>query len=250
MIGIKKHVKDLLAKLKAEGITNVTTTEFSQGKTMRWGLAWSFNSEIHLQSPPQVTYVFENIPGCLNFENYMFEHLKNLKFRNLEWIPVPFGSDEMTSQNLHFAAVENTWTGQRRKRREMERLKKLEKAEPPKKVSKIEQGNDQSQMQVDGKSTGMQSSAQETLLDGQIEIIREGSQAKVAMRLLGGSLGKDGLNQIMTYLKNSYNRDANNPTTELYQLLTCEKWLSIIKENTVAIFEKKYTNRVNIFCQI
>lgn len=42
MVGRKVTLKGLSAKLWALGAATVRTTEFVQGRTSRWGLAWSF----------------------------------------------------------------------------------------------------------------------------------------------------------------------------------------------------------------
>lgn len=42
MVGRKSNLKILTAKLREVGVTVVKTTEFVQGHTSRWGLAWSF----------------------------------------------------------------------------------------------------------------------------------------------------------------------------------------------------------------
>lgn len=42
MIGRKSNLKVLISKLREVGVTIVRTTEFVQGQTCRWGLAWSF----------------------------------------------------------------------------------------------------------------------------------------------------------------------------------------------------------------
>ncbi|XP_047308192.1 U6 small nuclear RNA (adenine-(43)-N(6))-methyltransferase [Impatiens glandulifera] len=42
MVGKKCNLKVLLAKLREIGVSVVKTTEFVQGRTSRWGLAWSF----------------------------------------------------------------------------------------------------------------------------------------------------------------------------------------------------------------
>lgn len=44
MIGRKSDLKSLMSKLREVGVSVVKTTEFVQGKTSRWGLAWSFLS--------------------------------------------------------------------------------------------------------------------------------------------------------------------------------------------------------------
>lgn len=42
MVGRKSNLKFLISKLWEVGVTIVKTTEFVQGQTCRWGLAWSF----------------------------------------------------------------------------------------------------------------------------------------------------------------------------------------------------------------
>lgn len=42
MVGRKSNLKFLMSKLREVGATIVKTTEFVQGQTCRWGLAWSF----------------------------------------------------------------------------------------------------------------------------------------------------------------------------------------------------------------
>lgn len=42
MVGRKSNLRSLTSKLWDVGVTVVKTTEFVQGKTSRWGLAWSF----------------------------------------------------------------------------------------------------------------------------------------------------------------------------------------------------------------
>ncbi|KAL1807422.1 hypothetical protein ACET3Z_024412 [Daucus carota] len=42
MVGRKANLKTLTSKLREVGVTIVKTTEFVQGQTCRWGLAWSF----------------------------------------------------------------------------------------------------------------------------------------------------------------------------------------------------------------
>lgn len=42
MVGRKANLKTLASKLRDVGVTIVKTTEFVQGQTCRWGLAWSY----------------------------------------------------------------------------------------------------------------------------------------------------------------------------------------------------------------
>lgn len=48
MLGVKANVPRILEYLKEKGLKNVSTTEFLQGHTTRWAVAWSFYTETPL----------------------------------------------------------------------------------------------------------------------------------------------------------------------------------------------------------
>ncbi|XP_067633554.1 U6 small nuclear RNA (adenine-(43)-N(6))-methyltransferase isoform X2 [Eurosta solidaginis] len=50
MLGHKSSVGRILATLNTKQITNYTTTEFCQGNTTRWGIAWSFGTSFSSNS--------------------------------------------------------------------------------------------------------------------------------------------------------------------------------------------------------
>uniref|UniRef100_A0A1J3EL50 U6 small nuclear RNA (adenine-(43)-N(6))-methyltransferase n=1 Tax=Noccaea caerulescens TaxID=107243 RepID=A0A1J3EL50_NOCCA len=53
MLGKKANLKPLISKLWEAGVTVVKTTEFVQGQTSRWGLAWSFMPTVRkIVAPP------------------------------------------------------------------------------------------------------------------------------------------------------------------------------------------------------
>lgn len=54
MVGRKASLKTLVSKLRDVGVTIVKTTEFVQGQTCRWGLAWSFVPPIKKIASPHV----------------------------------------------------------------------------------------------------------------------------------------------------------------------------------------------------
>ncbi|KAF7810798.1 U6 small nuclear RNA (adenine-(43)-N(6))-methyltransferase-like [Senna tora] len=54
MVGRKSNIKCLVSKLWAVGVTVVKTTEFVQGKTCRWGLAWSFLPPVQKKLPSSI----------------------------------------------------------------------------------------------------------------------------------------------------------------------------------------------------
>lgn len=48
MLGHKSSLKPLIDMIEAYGISQFTFTTFVQGKTTRWGLAWSFIESTNL----------------------------------------------------------------------------------------------------------------------------------------------------------------------------------------------------------
>ncbi|KAG5844752.1 hypothetical protein ANANG_G00165890 [Anguilla anguilla] len=52
MLGKKCSLAPLKEELRKHGVPRVTHTEFCQGRTMRWALAWSFYDDVAVPSPP------------------------------------------------------------------------------------------------------------------------------------------------------------------------------------------------------
>ncbi|KAM7342868.1 U6 small nuclear RNA (adenine-(43)-N(6))-methyltransferase [Cochliomyia hominivorax] len=49
MLGLKSSLMEILNILKSKNISNICTTEFHQGNTTRWGVAWSFEDDVDLK---------------------------------------------------------------------------------------------------------------------------------------------------------------------------------------------------------
>lgn len=52
MLGHKSSLLAIETELKTTGVWNYSTTEFCQGRTTRWGIAWSFSDEFLLSTVP------------------------------------------------------------------------------------------------------------------------------------------------------------------------------------------------------
>ena len=50
MVGHKASLTPIAELIKRAGATSQTTTEFHQGRTMRWGVAWTFRDDITLSN--------------------------------------------------------------------------------------------------------------------------------------------------------------------------------------------------------
>ncbi len=64
MVGKKATLRRAREALHAAGVPGVRTTEFVQGRTSRWGLAWSFAAERGAQPLPRPPIAC-SVPKCV-----------------------------------------------------------------------------------------------------------------------------------------------------------------------------------------
>ncbi|XP_051934665.1 RNA N6-adenosine-methyltransferase mettl16 [Hippocampus zosterae] len=151
MLGKKCSLAPLKEELRKQGVPKVTHTEFCQGRTMRWALAWSFYDDVLVPSPPSKKRKLDRARKPLSFTlPHVALRALQMKSRGLgctgrhplEAITtrmekaltelrvlhkrVPCREQE---QRLLLTAVENTWIHGRQKRREqMRQLRELPRA--------------------------------------------------------------------------------------------------------------------------
>ncbi|XP_041732358.1 RNA N6-adenosine-methyltransferase mettl16 isoform X1 [Coregonus clupeaformis] len=154
MLGKKCSLAPLKEELRKQGVPKVTHTEFCQGRTMRWALAWSFYDDVTVPSPPSKKRKLEKSRKPLSFmllqptvkelqsqassigcpsnprpvetiTAWLEKTLSDLKVLHKR---VPCGRKE---QSLFVTAVENTWIHRRQRRRDQGRhLRELPRAPP------------------------------------------------------------------------------------------------------------------------
>ncbi|NP_001085334.1 RNA N6-adenosine-methyltransferase mettl16 [Xenopus laevis] len=149
MLGKKCSLAPLKEELRLQGVPKVAHTEFYQGRTMRWALAWSFYEEVIIPNPPKkrklekprkpmVFTVLESVIKLLTEKlpsgsevpesitlvaDCIKKILTDLKVQHKI---VPCGRDE---ESLFLTAVENSWIHIRRKKRDRTRqLRELPRA--------------------------------------------------------------------------------------------------------------------------
>ncbi|XP_023685034.2 RNA N(6)-adenosine-methyltransferase mettl16 [Paramormyrops kingsleyae] len=153
MLGKKCSLAPLKEELRKQGVPKVTHTEFCQGRTMRWALAWSFYEDVSVPSPPSKKRKLEKARKPLSF-SLLLPTVKLLRARApsigcttlgslsvvTAWLEktlsdlrvlhkrVPSGRAE---RSLFLTAVENSWIHVRQKRRDQRRqLRELPRAPP------------------------------------------------------------------------------------------------------------------------
>ncbi|NXU75968.1 MET16 methyltransferase, partial [Oreotrochilus melanogaster] len=151
MLGKKCSLAPLKEELRIQGVPKVTHTEFCQGRTMRWALAWSFYDDVQVPSPPSKRRKLEKPRKPMTFivlgstvkelsikaaamgwdaveaidvvRAWVEKILTDLKVQHKR---VPCGKDEVS---LFVTAIENSWIHLRRKKREkIRQLRELPRA--------------------------------------------------------------------------------------------------------------------------
>ncbi|XP_014459481.2 RNA N6-adenosine-methyltransferase METTL16 [Alligator mississippiensis] len=151
MLGKKCSLAPLKEELRIQGVPKVTHTEFCQGRTMRWALAWSFYDDVHVPSPPSKRRKLEKPRKPITFM-VLASTIKELSSKALAmgwdvveaiavvtaWIEKILGDLKVQHKSapsakgevsLFLTAIENSWIHLRRKKRERVRqLRELPRA--------------------------------------------------------------------------------------------------------------------------
>ncbi|KAM3935002.1 RNA N(6)-adenosine-methyltransferase METTL16 isoform 1-T2 [Leptodactylus fuscus] len=149
MLGKKCSLAPLKEELRIQGVPKVAHTEFYQGRTMRWALAWSFYDDVIIPNPPSkkrklekprkpmmfsvletTVKMLKDKSDCSDDSDYISvvtdclrKILTDLKVQHK---PVPCGNGE---ESLFLTAIENSWVHIRRKKRDrMRQLRELPRA--------------------------------------------------------------------------------------------------------------------------
>ncbi|XP_067651109.1 U6 small nuclear RNA (adenine-(43)-N(6))-methyltransferase-like [Haliotis asinina] len=126
MLGKKTSIPPLKEELRKLQVPKYATTEFCQGKTMRWGIAWSFDeSVVFPKSPfqssknekPPLSYIVPFAAGGAIYDvPNLTRHVKTI----LDGLQIQHREKKCHKgfASLAVIAHENTWSNQRRKRRQ------------------------------------------------------------------------------------------------------------------------------------
>nr|CAG4650088.1 EOG090X04JL [Sida crystallina] len=139
MLGHKSSLEPILAMIEESGAT-WSRTEFSQGRTTRWGVAWTYDDSIHLTRCQSIEKPKIKTPlvcpidgdkwksrGDYTVTFIMAQIVQELKHLKMEVRKV---KEKKNMSTVEFTAQQNTWTHQRRKRRQEEKSTANKSTEP------------------------------------------------------------------------------------------------------------------------
>lgn len=179
MLGCKRNVGLFIDELKANSVENFTTTEFVQGKTTRWGIAWSFRHDLRsfkslsepLKKPLASKHVLKHELSTENFEGTVSKLRESFSDLKIEIKVVEEKAGEFHRWEL--TAYQDTWSNQRRRKRAAMRNEEIKE----------------------------EVAARQDLHLG-FELRKGDEKAEIQMFFLSGSMGKDCSNQILQFIKN------------------------------------------------
>ena len=127
---LKKHLRNF--QHENDDLT-FTSTQFCQGRTMRWGLAWSFTLDLQYcrDTPGQVKKTHKPVVlDLIPYRKGMFYSIEGITDMLLTWIiqDLEIKTYRLTKLAKHSSEIVitsqiNTWSNQRRKRRQQQRMK-------------------------------------------------------------------------------------------------------------------------------
>lgn len=179
MLGCKKNLQKIVDELHKQKIESFTTTEFVQGKTMRWAVAWSFKHDLksfkdhNHHVPKRSKNVLSHTINQEDFEETVVKILDI--FYDLKIVVTKLEEKSGHSCQWELEATQNTWSNQRQKRRAQQ-------------LNKKQSFND-----------GIE--AKEDIRVG-FKIRKTNKSSEIQMIYLSGSMNKDSVNQIMQFVKN------------------------------------------------
>lgn len=127
MLGHKSSLAPIQNALSAEQICNFCTTEFCQGHTMRWAIAWTFRRDLLLRMVPKCgqstvgKLLRHQIDTATDFKEASVKLFTILE--KLDHSVVDRQRTQSERYEFHFVAEQNSWSKQRQKRRAAIRMR-------------------------------------------------------------------------------------------------------------------------------
>ncbi|XP_050093184.1 U6 small nuclear RNA (adenine-(43)-N(6))-methyltransferase [Anopheles aquasalis] len=212
MLGHKQSYEEILRLLKRSNIHNVTVSRLCQGNTTRWSIAWSHDggvllSRVHTTlettatKKPMTCRIFaENeMPSISAAYDFLVKLFKSIAI-GLRIVKTYEKTSEIVCE---FIAYQNSWSHQRRKRR-YDKLAagQTEDADSSKRLKLENEEHQPSNIETSDPYLKATVYINHKECDGYF----------VSMQHIGGIAGRDGLNQVLQFIKNSIQSRKDLPT--------------------------------------
>ncbi|KAF4526319.1 hypothetical protein B566_EDAN015472 [Ephemera danica] len=204
MLGHKKSVSFLLSELSKAGATSTCRTEFCQGNTTRWGIAWTFCPTLQLPAPTHQLVPNKKIQVPMNYVvpkdiqgmEYTVQGVMSKVKTILASLKMEF---KELKENKYLIALEvtatsNTWSNQRRKRRQEKLVESVNGSEE-------EEGPSSKRPRLET-DTATSNNDATCLLQAQLLVRKISKEVHLELKWSGGTSGRETLHQVLQYFKN------------------------------------------------
>ncbi|XP_014255372.1 U6 small nuclear RNA (adenine-(43)-N(6))-methyltransferase [Cimex lectularius] len=213
MLGHKSSLAPLKLYIKKNCEAKISSTMFCQGRTTRWGLAWTFLPNVDLDKADiqgllpkkKVDYVRSadiSLEGDTLHQDLVSKILIILDQLKIERKCLQMATSE--GETYSILARKNTWINDRKKRRE-EKRKESQMSNCNTDNDSVEPGSKRRFENDEGPSKKTKydvDSENEVYLKCKLAMKRLEGVLGVEMTFVEGSGGKDAVNQLLQYLKN------------------------------------------------
>ncbi|XP_066244910.1 U6 small nuclear RNA (adenine-(43)-N(6))-methyltransferase [Euwallacea similis] len=229
MVGQKSHLPALKKSLRQAGVGSFKETEFCQGNTTRWGLAWTF-LECNLQKAPDMVKLatkplkshvplFFEVPDLENQPEHVAKVTDAflLMFKNLEMTFEAVGRNKLHPRYF-VSAYSNTWSNQRKKRREnmrktpevgMENNNVVEEEKTSPRKRNLEELLCESTAKKLRLSTESETSESSVFYKFMVAVNCSSNNIVVELNTVDEMGNREYLHQIMQYVKNNFAKAIN-----------------------------------------
>lgn len=217
MLGHKISLNQILDELKAQNICNVCTSEFCQGRTTRWGIAWTYRNDLLLRTAAVLGIPATKTPIIFSPSDIDDIDLATKKLLQILNTLVDDNSSGNCIENrmeycIRFSAFTNTWTKQRRKRREQKRNEQEIHEGDEEPIAKRLKCGDDNSVEVEQKEqelTPVESEAEPPIIH--IEFTIQSHKATdfksyifIELTYLNGTAGVNGLHELLQFIRNRW----------------------------------------------
>ncbi|KHJ42817.1 hypothetical protein D918_07099 [Trichuris suis] len=141
MLGRKISLRPVMDKLRSSGVASMCQTTFSQGKTQRWAVAWTFDKDVKLKDTSKTKAKRKDKKASYGFsvpeaalQPYTMNSFCEWLERLFSECSIKYAKVESSEALTRYAAeaMTNTWIGCRRKRRAAKQSLRQSDAKKPK----------------------------------------------------------------------------------------------------------------------
>lgn len=209
MLGQKTSVSNIISMLKANKIYNFCTSEFCQGRTTRWGIAWTHDNSLLLRTVPEIgqTFMKTSINMCLDNADRASKESDDLVgiFEGL--VNAENKVEKMSKNQFRFLAFNNSWSNQRRRRREQQRNAGSQEA-------KDDENPTQKRIKLDAPKETDSKEPNNTMPLLHVEVTVEPNPndriKEITLKYLNGHSGMNGVHELSQLIQNKWNRSEKD----------------------------------------